>query len=111
MHATPPPTCSQNSEASAFRMRVPCARVRGSCTIVLPGTHVRGIALDARTGPPWRGEEGFSISLGPNDGEWLGAFTLASIDILGVPDDRVDPTIRPDEFEVPLAVAIGIRAR
>jgi len=102
--------------------------------LVLPGTRIRGIALDWRTGGPWPDPDGYSISIRPIDQDWPGAFTSAEIgpggvfvfdgvgagtwvlggyplDILSVPDDRVELTVHPNELEVPLTVTIGLREK
>jgi hypothetical protein len=102
--------------------------------LVLPGTRIRGIALDWRTGSPWGGDGSYHISLRPIDQDWPGAFTDAEIgeggvfvfdgvgpgtwvlgghplDIVSAPDDRVELTIREGELEVPLTVTIGLREK
>lgn len=102
--------------------------------LVLPGTRIRGIALDWRTGGPWPDPSGYSISLRPIDQDWPGAFTDAQIgpggvfvfdgvgpgtwvlgghplEILGVPEGMIELAVRPDELEVPLTVTIGLREK
>ena len=102
--------------------------------LVLPGTRIRGIALDGRTGMTWPDPTGFSISLRPIDQEYPAAITSATIgtggvfvfdgvgpgtwvlgghplEILGVPEGRIELTVRPNELEVPLTVTIGLREK
>jgi len=98
--------------------------------LVLPGTRIRGIALDARTGAPFAVEMEQSISLRPaghdypaaigearigrngefvfdgvGPGRWIvGAWPLA---LQGAPEGEVEVTVLEGELQVPLTVTIG----
>jgi hypothetical protein len=98
--------------------------------LTLPGTRLRGIAMDAGTGAPFAVDIEESISIRPHDQDYPGAITDARVGpggefvvdglppgrwivrawpraLHGVADQAVEVTILPGEIEVPLTVTIG----
>jgi hypothetical protein len=97
--------------------------------LVLPGTRVRGIAIDADTGAPFSVAMEQSVSIRPEGQDWPGAISDARIGpggefvfdgvgpgkwivgawprvLHGVADEQVEVTILAGELEVPLTVTI-----
>jgi RNA polymerase sigma factor (sigma-70 family) len=102
--------------------------------LVLPGTRLRGIAIDAATGRTWAIRMEQSISLRPQgtdhpaaihsapvepdgtfvfDGLEPGVWVVSAFprELHGVADGRVEVTVLPNEEEVPLTVTIGTGGR
>lgn len=102
--------------------------------LVLPGTRLRGIAIDAATGRPFAIRMEQSVSIHPQGAVFPGAIHDAPIgpdgtfvfdglepgvwvvsafprDLHGVADGKIEVTILPNEEEVPLTVTIGTTGR